>query len=267
MYNQEVWLRRRQRSATFYFRYAPPVFGQDGEDLTGDTGVQPPFHNAPASKCSVYYYWWEFLRMEERYLRDARDGKADSPVLRDFGDPDAFGGFQGWWSRVGRNLFSEPRERSIRWADNPDDLPKSAGCVYISIPFRCDVDQALSELRDIIKPEMDAKKAEIGPSGARYPVFTKPILSALHKRLEALKLSRLGNIKHSEIGKILNIGPQGDSVDAKNGRASSVSRCLREAGHLVDFAVRGYFPVTDPEAFRAARYKGLVREAGTRVNE
>jgi hypothetical protein len=266
MYNQEVWLRRRQRSATFYFRYAPPVFGPDGEDLTGESDVKPPFHKAPAWKCSVYYYWWEFLRMEESYLQDARAGNDDSPVLRDFGDPDAYGGFHGWWLRVGRYLFSEPRERSIRWSDNPDDLPKSTGCVYISVPFRCDVEQALTELRDILRPEMDVKKAEIGPSGARYPVFTKPILSALHKRLEALKLSRLGNLTHSEIGKQLTIGPQGDDADSKNGRTTSVSRCLREARFLVDFAVGGFFPVIDPEVFRAAREKGLLREPGTRVN-
>lgn len=267
MYNQEVWLRRRQRSTTFFFRYAPPIFEVDGEDLTADVTVNPPFPEAEPWQCSVYYFWWEFLRMEESYLQDAREGKDTSPVLRDFGDPDAYGGFQGWWLRVGRYLFSEPREHSIRWADNPDDLPKSAGCVYISVPFRCDVEQALVELRDIIRPEMDAIKATIGQSGARYPVFTKPILTALHKRLQALKLSRSANIKQSEIGKILNIGPQFDDVDSKNSRSAAVSRYVREARYLVDFAVRGYFPVIDPEAFHAAGEKGLLREPGTRINE
>jgi hypothetical protein len=42
---------------------------------------------------------------------------------------------------------------------------------------------------------------------------------------------------------------------------------VREARYLVDFAVRGYFPVIETEAFHAAGKKGLLREPGTRINE
>jgi len=100
-----------------------------------------------------------------------------------FSYPDAFGGFEGWWRRVGRHLFCGPVERSIRWGSTPDELPKSEGCIYISVPYRCDLDHALTQLRDILKPEMEARNNNLELSGARYLVFTKPVLSALHKRL------------------------------------------------------------------------------------
>lgn len=267
MYNQEGWLRRRQRMTTFYYRYAPPVFGEDGEDdLSADTGVKPPFKKAPGHMCSVYYYWWAFLREDPDYMRRSKIEAADyDPLLRDFGDLDAYGGFEGWWRRVGRKLFSEPPERGIRWASSPDDLPKSDGCVYISVPFRCDVEQALIELRSILKPEMDAQKAAVGLSGARYPVFTKPVLSALHNRLEVLKLREAGGITLSQIGLQLGIGPTGDDAYARSTREATVARYLREAKCILKWVRRGFFPVMTDKAFHDAREKGLLREPGTKV--
>ena len=118
MYNQEVWLRRRQRMTTLYYQYAPPVFQADDEDLTADTNVKPPFKDASGWMCSVYYYWWEFLRLDANYMqRSETQAASGNQVMQDFGYPDAFGGFEGWWRRVGRHLFCEPYERSIRWAD------------------------------------------------------------------------------------------------------------------------------------------------------
>jgi hypothetical protein len=268
MYNQEGWLRRRQRMTTFYYRYAPPVFGDDDEDLTADTAVKAPFVGAPSWMCSVYYYWWAFLRQDAEFLRRVRnDPNPDDPVLRDFGDPDSYGGFEGWWRRVGRKLFSEPPERGIRWASSPNDLPKTEGCIYISVPFRCDVDQALAELRDILKPEMDAQKAAVGLSGARYPVFAKPVLSSLHNRLEVLKLRDAEeDITLSEVGLRLNIGPKGSDAYARNVREATVGRYLREAKCIRKWVARGYFPVTTDKAFHDASEQGLLREPGTRVN-
>jgi hypothetical protein len=139
--------------------------------------------------------------------------------------------------------------------------------VYISIPFRCDVDQALAELRDILKPEMDAQKAQVGLSGARYPVFTKPVLSALHNRLEVLKLREAEDITLSEIGIRLGIGPKGDDAYARNIRETTVGRYLREATSIRKWAVRGFFPVVSDKIHRAADEKGLLREPGKRVND
>jgi hypothetical protein len=168
---------------------------------------------------------------------------------------------------VGRKLFSEPAERGIRWASSPDELPRSDGCVYISVPFRCDVDQALAELRDILKPEMDAQKAQVGLSGARYPVFTKPVLSALHNRLEVLKLREAEDITLSEIGIRLGIGPTGSDAYARNVRETTVGRYLREATSIRKWALRGFFPVVSDKAHQEADEKGLLRKPGKRVND
>jgi hypothetical protein len=267
MYNQEGWLRRRQEMTTFFYRYAPPLFGEVAEDLTLDTGVKPPYAKAPSHMCSVYYYWWSFLRQDADYMRRSkREPNLHDRVMRDFGDLDAYGSFEGWWRRVGRKLFSEPAERGIRWASNPDELPRSDGCVYISVPFRFDIDQTLAELRAILKPEMDAQKAQVSLSGARYPVFTKPVLSALHNRLEVLKLREAEDITLSEIGIRLGIGPTGSDAYARNVRETTVGRYLREATSIRKWALRGFFPVVSDKALRAADQKGLLREPGTRVN-
>jgi len=253
MYNQEVWLRSRSQMTTFFFRYAPPRFGVDRGDLTNDVSVKMPFPDAEAWQCSVYYYWWEFLRINPEYRREARLGaESSNPVARDFGDPVRYGSFEGWWRERGRYLFCEPRERGIRWAGNPSDLPRSDGCVYVSVPFRCDIEQALAQLRDILKPQMDAMKAEQGGSGAKYPVFTKPVLPALHKRLEVLQC-RDQRMTLDEAGLKLGIGPQDDSAAARHMREVSVSRYYREARTLRDFAAQGHFPVTNAKAFEAAQ--------------
>jgi len=250
MYIQEAFLRRRQRMTTLYYRYAPPVFEADGSDLTADKGVKPPFKDAPSWMCSVYYYWWEFLRTHKQYMHVAKNRPEDGDqVMRDFGDPDAFGGFEGWWRRVGRELFCEPFERSIRWADTPDALPRSEGCVYLSVPYRCDVDHALTQLRDILKPKMPAIKADLGRGDARYPVFTKPVLSALHRRLLVLRAREQENYSPSSIGLMLKIGPQDDSAASKLARDEKVSRDLREARYLRDYAAQGFFPVKSEQAF------------------
>ena len=256
MYNQEVWLRSRSQMTTFFFRYSPPKFGQDnedGEDLTNDVSVKKPYPKAKRWECSVYYYWWQFLCINPEYRREARLG-ADSinRVARDFGDPERYGDFRGWWQERGRYLFCEPRERGIRWAISPHALPQSEGCVYLSVPFRFDIEQAIAQLRDILKPQMDAMKAEQGGSGAKYPVFTKPVLPALHKRLEVLRC-RGQRMTLDEVGLELRIGPQDDSAAARHMREVSVARYYREARTLRDFAAQGHFPVTNAKAFEAAQ--------------
>lgn len=258
MYDQEVWLRRRSEMTTFFFRYAPPVFDKNSDDLTNDLSVKMPYAGAKSWECSVYYYWWEFLRINPEFGREARLG-ADSTnrVARDFGDPERYGDFRGWWQERGRYLFCEPRERGIRWASNPSDLPRSDGCVYLSVPFRFDIEQAIAQLRDILKPQMDAMKAEQGGSGAKYPVFTKPVLPALHKRLEVLRC-RDQRMTLDEVGRELRIGPQDDSAAARHMREVSVARYYREAKTLRDFAARGHFPVTDAKAFEAAQKRRLA---------
>ena len=269
MYGQEVWLRRRQRMETFYFRYAPPIFEADGEDLSADVTVNPPYPGAPTWQCSVYYLWWEFLRLSREYMERSKANTPDYPtqVMRDFGDLDAYGGFEGWWRNVGRKLFCEPREHGIRWGSHPSELPVSTGCIYISVPFRCDVDQALTELRDILKPEMDAIKAEKGASSALYPVFTKPVLTSLYKRLQVLRCREEMGLKLSEIGRCLNIGPQDSTDAAKILREISVSRYMREAKSIRDHVRDGYFPILDGKAFEALKSQGLLRKPGTRIND
>lgn len=267
MYNQEVWLRSRERMTTFYFRYAPPVFEDDSEDLTTDLSVKKPYAEAEPWECSVYYYWWEFLRINPGYRREARLGiESTNRVVRDFGDPERYGDFRGWWRVRGRSLFCEPRERGIRWASAPSALPQSDGCVYLSVPYRCDIEQALAQLRDILKPQMDAMKAEQGGSGAKYPVFTKPVLPALHKRLHVL-MCRMENKKTlSDVGLELGIGPGDDSTAARHMREVSVARYYREATTLRDFAARGYFPVTNAKAFEAAQQRRRASRAAAKAS-
>jgi hypothetical protein len=48
-----------------YFRYAPPLTDLDGAT---DDRPNPPFRDAPKQCCSVYYYWWAFLKENVDYI-------------------------------------------------------------------------------------------------------------------------------------------------------------------------------------------------------
>lgn len=80
-----------------------------------------------AAEKSLYRWWWEFLKESPDY---PPKGKKKDPQIsklhKSFGE--LGDDFRGWWSRTGRNVFSEPYGPSVRvlydsaW-DGPDIDP------------------------------------------------------------------------------------------------------------------------------------------------
>jgi hypothetical protein len=55
-------MKKSRANRPLFFVYAPPL---KGKRPSNRRAVEPPYQGAPAWKCSVYYYWWEYLRRHE----------------------------------------------------------------------------------------------------------------------------------------------------------------------------------------------------------
>ena len=113
-----------------YFRHAPPFTNLDD---TSARDTQPPFEGAPGYQCSVYYYWWAFLRESKAY-KECCDRNGEGPLadlyayFGDVRDAD----FMRWWrfgghkrgvdkrAYSGRRLFSEGVRQPIKVLRTPD---------------------------------------------------------------------------------------------------------------------------------------------------
>ena len=98
-----------------FFRHCPPIANLDD---VSSARPQEPFKEAAGYKCSVFYYWWAFLRENAAY-RACCDEHGQGP-LQDlysfFGDVRG-DDFVAWWSfgangrgggsYAGRDLFCE----------------------------------------------------------------------------------------------------------------------------------------------------------------
>ena len=240
-----------------YFVYAPPLpFYLSPEER----GPNKPFPTAEPWQCSVYYYWWAYLRENEDYIACCNAGQHwhVDEVYRDFGDVRG-DDFIAWWEARGRELFREPQEsteiivhRDGYWAGGryPD------GSLLISVPLIADIDLTLRKLRPVLKAEIQGRRearllgerrARLGAS--RYPVETKPVLASLHQALEVWKArKRAGNRKVAphEIADMagLPIHETNSATDESlnDRKARAVWRHLKSAKCLIHNVGQGRFP-------------------------
>ena len=78
-------MKKSRANRPLFFVYAPPL---KGTRPSNRRAVEPPYQGAPAWKCSVYYYWWEYLRHHEGYRQtceSAGRGKY-ADLYADFGN-------------------------------------------------------------------------------------------------------------------------------------------------------------------------------------
>lgn len=242
----------RRNNELFYFRHAPPHLDRaQPEDAYSGNRSAPPYTGAQGWKCSIYYYWWRFVREVPGFREQLSQPIESLPIgsiARDFNrifDCD----FREWWRVQGRRLFCEPRKTGVRMETLPIDASCVQGSAIFSIPLNGDLEQALSELRHLLRPEMAEYQAERGPSRALYPVYANTAVSALHtiytvwrtrkEHPELLNFEIIDFIT-GDLGKITN-DPQ-----MKQAKSSSVSRYVRKAECIIDYVGRGLFPVSEP---------------------
>ena len=188
------------------FIYAPPRFDELNSNLLWE--VKPPYSDAPAWQCSVYYYWYEYLRRHDGYEETCHKN-GFGPCAEEFV---TFGNvhdlnFAEWW---GQHFWLFEEKRPVRRmkqvpALNSGGFPLDRNTLYLEIDLTAPPSQLFQELRAEIwfqrlaaqdraqrAAEIRAikhKKAtpeitiEVRKSTAHFPVETKPVLSTLHQHL------------------------------------------------------------------------------------
>lgn len=235
-----------------YFRHAPPILERK-IDLAAYPAKrpQPPYKDAKGWHCSVYYFWWAFLK-ENRDFRSGIHAGTDTPeghVARLFRDVGTMN-FPNWWINVGRFLFAEPKAQGIRIEAppiRPDDIRDR---VLLSVPFNGDIERTLSELRSVLSAAFEAQGLDAEPSRARFPVQLTTPLHALYRRYQVWCAKRdNADAKLHEIGLIAGLLPSGplEDYDARRSFAAATSRYLKEAEFIIRQVGRGHFPIMNPQ--------------------
>jgi hypothetical protein len=231
-----------------------------------------PFKGAPAWKCSVYYYWWEYLRRHEGYRQCCASGGAGgyASLYADFGGVHAHDDFWQWWSKERHNeLFCEPTARPLRAISKEEagSAVAATNTLLIEVPLEVRSVYLVRAFRRILRQnEMAAKKAQ-QKSRARYPVAAKPVLSSLHQHLvvwdarqqhSELKLHELYDLVEKAAGLFVNDSVNGETIAQlkkldlpyrdiqrviKGRQANLVSRHLRIADQYIDNVGKGLFPL------------------------
>ena len=193
------------RAAKYVF--PPPQF----DDLAYNYKMPtPPFKGAETWKCSLYYFWYEYLRRHDGYRKTClSNGKGKyAKLYNDFGDVHQLS-FIDWW-REYFCLFQEPR--AIRRVDR-ERILNTLGAKFVSTKLYIEIDlshdlQKLSHefnevawiyknvMLDYIKNEKEISKNiksdEVTNRGkihrsqisqAIYPVYANPTLSSLYEHL------------------------------------------------------------------------------------
>lgn len=243
---------------SLYFRYAPPLTDLDA--ISDDELPNAPYVGAPKHKRSVYFYWWAFLRENEDYMAccDAGGSGSMQQLYADFGDVRG-DSFMDWWRAGGRLLFCEPPEEPITTYLSPPTDQISQDRVLLSVPVTGDLERTMAEMRKILREAFEyERRRRIREEGAvdafsraNYPVFKKPVLTALHERLIVHQAKKENpNASLYEIGKMTGVaqrtaGVEGDA-EHRNVVGASVSRSLKEAKALIYNVGSGRFPDTTP---------------------
>lgn len=191
-----MYAKRLNGRDVLFFRNAPPLTALDV-----NVGKRPtePYPRAEQHQCSVYYFWWAFLRENTAYMECcANEGVGPMAALYDdFGyvrGDDSRQNFMNWWKRT-RHLFSEPPEQKIEVFDQPPIDYDGRNRILLSLPISGDIDKTFTELRRKLSPlYRDARQRlrDAARSGGRsnhgeqdislatYPVVAKPVLTALY---------------------------------------------------------------------------------------
>lgn len=236
-----------------HFPYKHPTFG---------TKLRPKPKSAWES--SVYYWWWAYLRQNERYLECCNSGgKGELAVLfAKFGDVRG-DDFRSWWKEPiegverGAYLFAEPATNSIRLLEEGEKAPPRAEALTLTLPLNLPkklLEQRFSEFLTIHhKGRRGVQLAK--SSNAICKIKGQPNVPALalglklyemRKNFPDMPLWEIGNsvpeVLRTQKLKVTDL-PQ-DALMKKKALAATVSRFLKIVQARIDRTIEGesYFP-------------------------
>ena len=249
-------MKKTRANRPLFFVYAPPL---KGTRLSNRRAVEPPYQGAPAWKCSVYYYWWEYLRRHEGYRQTCVSaGKGKYANLHaDFGNVHE-GDFWRWWSEHAE-LFAEP---PIRHVSAEDSVSADQNTLTLSVPLENKLSVSMRQIRRLLEPQVQKAARKKTQSLAKYAVATKPVLRTLHEHLLVWDAKRQSPTAHdSELADIAGVSVN-EVVDdetiaelraedlptrdlervIKRRKQLAVQRHLRIAEQYIKNVVLGIFP-------------------------
>ena len=185
---------KRYKYRNRFFIYAPPL---KGVRVSKRKPPNPPYSKAPTWKTSVYYYWWAFLRRSDEYKRCCESGGKGkiSKLYADFGNvceeaDTELDTFWNWWGakdkatgmQRGNLLFAEPKARHLSEISS-DKMQFEDDALTITVPLELRTEFLVNEFRKLLHKHDKRAKTVQGKSRAKYVVYSKPVLSALHTAL------------------------------------------------------------------------------------
>jgi hypothetical protein len=213
---------------------------------------------------SVYYYWWAFLRLSERYKQCCEnDGEGELSELYNYFGDIRDGDFMRWWTKggnsrdgkrtkySGRRLFSLGARYPIREINDPLlDKELETERIVLSIPIGADLTRLTAEFKRLMRPLIEDRIREHGEEKreALFEVTSKnPSLKSLRKILIAWDTKQrrpdLGRYALAkELGITAKIEGDEDDVDHKIAVSNELNRRLGKAELLIRNVERGRFP-------------------------
>jgi hypothetical protein len=215
-------------------------------------------------KDSVYYYWWEFLRLNPAYKKTCeQQGKGKYASLYvDFGDVHAEG-FKTWWSAGdrGAKLFAEAQIPTTVTLMSPSQAASigsdidPAPLILIAIPLSLPKAAIKKRINAILRTKHTRKRGQRlnSDSTAKYRITRQFSIRALKSMLQAYELrQKEPKLALWEIGQRLELGAKitekefssrsWEYKDKKRVLASAASRKLKQAERIIAGVVEGHFP-------------------------
>jgi len=225
-----------------HFPYKHPTFG---------TRNRPKPESA--WKCSVYYWWWEYLRRNVEYqiASKSTDKGRFAALFEDFG---VLGDdFKTWWSERGVHLFAEPpAEETVRVLEQGEIVPN--GTLTITFPLNLPKKHLEKRFKELLMKEHQGKRGRqmAKLSQARYRFKGQPNLHAIELGLRVydhrmknpdMPLWQLGNtLEGFQAGnKILKTDTPASVTNKKNILAATVCRYIKRVERNIQNTGEGMF--------------------------
>ena len=206
---------------------------------------------------NIYFYWWEFLRRNEGYIRHCEDpiDSEYSQLFEDFGDVRS-NDFASWWERCCERQLFQPRDTQevdlqavqvIEVPPTPDELADN-NFLYLKVSLqhsKRDLKGYFAEVLDTRHIVGGGVRYEKGRE-VKYPITGQPNINSLINLLKVHDLRR-NNPKMALWRMAVELDlfqmEQAETMkDWKNVAAATVGRYLNKAKTLIKNVGQGRFP-------------------------
>lgn len=260
--NKQYWrhMRWTERLTAAYrnFPFAPPDY--PGAPYRPRL-PEPPYEGAPGWQCSVYYYWWEYLRRHAGYSETCENGGVGEHALlyKYFGNVHAEDFHTWWWQHLWLFTFvSEAQDIALS-----DKFHIECDGIFLHVGYSRSRTAMVNSVREALtKIRPERMEREIRKLYRCYPVG-RPRLRALHEHLlvwdakqnnpdaEDADLADIAGLRGLErydeqtIAELRARGEYAADLERANRRAKqlAVQRHLRIAQQYIDNVADAEFPL------------------------